>query len=124
AACRRFEVYTRRGEFSAKVVFDRDEWERGQGEWQLPMEIEPQPARRRDGTTVRMTKLTKRLDPNQIREYLVETVPLKAPEFAVYVNGLKLVPRSLAGRRLPFLEGTPFGIVQGEAVILPASRAS
>jgi len=124
AACRRFEVFTRRGEFSAKVVFDRDDWERGEGDWRLPMEIDPQPGRKRDGTTVRMTELTKRLDPNAIREYLVESVPLKAPEFAVYVNGLKLVPRSLAGRRIPFLEATPFGVVSGEAVILPASRGA
>lgn len=124
AACRRFEVYTRRGDFSAKVVFDRDEWERDEGEWRLPMEIDPQPGRKRDGTTVRLTALTKRLDPNAIREYLVESVPLKAPEFAVYVNGLKLVPRSLAGRRIPFLEPTPYGVVSGEAVILPASRAT
>lgn len=29
AACRRFEVFTRRDGFSARVVFDRDEWERG-----------------------------------------------------------------------------------------------
>ncbi len=124
AASRRFEVCTRRGGFSARVVFDRDEWEQGEGDWHLPMEIDPQPGRRRDGTTVRLTRLTKRLDPNAVREYLVESVPLKAPEFAVYVNGLKLVPRSLAGRRIPFLEGTTFGIVQGEAVILPASRAA
>jgi len=124
AACRRFEVYTRRGDFSAMVVFDRDAWERDEGEWRLPMELDPEPGRKRDGTTVRMTALTKRLDPNAIREYLVESVPLKAPEFAVYVNGLKLVPRSLAGRRIPFLEATPFGVVSGEAVILPASRAA
>jgi hypothetical protein len=124
AACRRFEVYTRRGAFSARVVFDREEWERGQGEWHLPMEVSPDPGRKHDGTTVRLTKLTKRLDPNQVREYLLESVPLKAPRFSVYVNGLKLVPRSLAGRRIPFLEGTGFGIVHGEAVILPASRAS
>lgn len=124
AACRRFEVYTRRGQFSARVVFDREDWERGQGDWHLPMEIDPQPGRKRDGTTVRLTKLTKLLDPNAIREYLVESVPLKAPEFAVYVNGLKLIPRSLAGRRIPFLEATPFGVVQGDAVILPASRAA
>jgi hypothetical protein len=124
AASRRFEVFTRRGEFSAKVVFDRDDWERGEGDWSLPMEIGPQPGRKRDGTTVRMTDLTKRLDPNAIREYLVESVPLKAPGFAVYVNGLKLVPRSLAGRRIPFLEATPFGVVSGEAVILPSSRAA
>jgi hypothetical protein len=124
AACRRFEVFTRQGEFSARVLFDREEWERGEGEWHLPMEIDPQPGRRRDGTTVRLTRLTKRLDPNAVREYLLESVPLKAPDFAVYVNGLKLVPRSLAGRRLPFLEGTRYGVVHGEAVILPASRAA
>lgn len=124
AACRRFEVYTRRGAFSARVVFDREDWETGEGEWQLPMELDPQPGRKRDGTTVRLTKLTKVLDANAVREYLIESVPLKAPEFAVYVNGLKLVPRSLAGRRIPFLEPTPFGIVHGEAVILPASRAA
>jgi hypothetical protein len=123
AACRRFEVSTRRGDFSAKVVFDRDEWERDEGEWRLPMEIDPRPGRRREGTTVRLTALTRQLDPNAVREYLVESVPLKAPEFAVYVNGLKLVPRSLAGRRIPFLEPTPYGVVSGEAVILPASRA-
>jgi hypothetical protein len=124
AAGRRFEVFTRRGEFSAKVVFDRDEWERAEGDWHLPMEIGPQAGRRWDGTTVRLTNLTKRLDPTAVREYLVETVPLKAPEFSVYVNGLKLIPRSLAGRRIPFLEGTEFGIVHGEAVILPASRGT
>ncbi|HEX9123270.1 MAG TPA: ATP-binding protein [Actinomycetota bacterium] len=124
AACRRFEVSTRRGGFSARVVFDRDDWERDEGEWRLPMEIDPQPGRKRDGTTVRLTSLTKRLDPNEIREYLVESVPLKAPEFSVYVNGLKLVPRSLAGRRIPFLEPTQYGVVSGEAVILPASRAA
>ncbi len=124
AACRRFEVFTRRGEFSARVVFDRHDWERGEGEWRLPMEIDPQPGRKRDGTTVHLTKLTRQLDPAAIREYLVESVPLKAPEFSVYVNGLKLVPRSLAGRRMPFLEGTSFGVVSGEAVILPASRAT
>ena len=67
---------TRRDLFSARVVFDRDEWERGEGEWQLPMEIDPQPGRRRDGTTVRLTELTKRLDPTAVREYLVESVPL------------------------------------------------
>ena len=124
AAARRFEVYTRRGDFSARVVFDRDEWQRGQGEWRLPLELGPEPGRRRDGTTVVLSKLTKRFDPNEVREYLVESVPLRIPEFAVYVNGLKLIPRSLSGRRIPFLEGSPFGLVHGEVVILPASRAS
>jgi hypothetical protein len=124
AACKRFEVNTRSGSFSARVVFDREEWQRGEGEWLLPLELDPEPGRKRDGTTVRLTKLTKKLDPLEVREYLVETVPLRAASFSVFVNGFKVLPRSLAGRRIPFLEGTPFGLVHGEAVILPASRAS
>lgn len=124
AACARFEVLTRQGPFGARVVFDRAEWERGEGDWRLPLEIDPGDGRRRDGTTVRLTRLTKRFDPTQVREFLVETVPIRAADFAVYVNGLRLLPRSLVGRRIPFLEPTDFGIVHGEAVILPASRAS
>lgn len=124
AACERFEVTTRKGAFSARVTFDRDEWERDRGEWQLPLEPDPPDGRRRDGTAVGLTRLTKRFDPGEVREFLLESVPVRAPDFAVYVNGLKLVPRSLAGRRLPFLEPTPHGVVHGEAVILPASRAS
>jgi hypothetical protein len=124
AACERFEVLTRRGAFEARVVFDRTEWERGEGEWDLPLELDPPDSRRREGTTVRLTRLTKRFDALQVREFLVETVPIRAAGFSVYVNGLRLLPRSLVGRRIPFLEGTPFGVVHGEAVILPASRAS
>lgn len=124
AACEQFEVTTRRGPYAARVTFDRTEWERDRGEWQLPLDRDPPDGRRRDGTTVRLTRLTKRFDPAEVREFLVESVPLRAPHFAVYVNGLKLVPRSLAGRRMPFLEPTPYGVVHGEVVILPASRAS
>ncbi len=124
AACERFEVCTRRTAFSASVVFDRREWELGEGAWRLPMELDPPDGRRRDGTTVRMTRLTKRFDPADVRDYLLETVPVRASSFSVFVNGLRLVARSLAGRRIPFLEGTPFGVIHGEAVILPASRGS
>jgi hypothetical protein len=124
AACERFEVFTRRHGFSARVVFDRREWERDEGEWRLPMDVDPPGGRRRDGTTVRLTRLTKRFDAADVRDFLVETVPIRASNFSVSVNGLRLMPRSLAGRRIPFLEGTPFGVIHGEAVILPASRAS
>ena len=45
AACERFEVLTRCGAFSASVLFDRREWERGEGEWHLPMELDPRATR-------------------------------------------------------------------------------
>jgi Histidine kinase-, DNA gyrase B-, and HSP90-like ATPase len=124
AACRRFEVLTRRGGFSARVVFDRVDWEEQHGSWHLPMEVDPPDGLRADGTSVRLTHLTKRFDAAQVREFLVETVPVRAERFAIYVNGLRLLPRSLAGRRIPFLEGTAYGVVHGEAVVLPASHAS
>lgn len=124
AACERFEVLTRRGPFSANVTFDRREWEVGEGDWRLPLELDPPDGRRRDGTTVRLTRLTKRFEPGEVRDFLLESVPLRAPDFSVYVNGLRLVPRSLAGRRIPFLESMAHGVLSGEVVILPASRAS
>ena len=106
------------------MTFDRREWEVGEGDWRLPLELDPPDGRRRDGTTVRLIRLTKRFEPGEVRDFLLESVPLRAPDFSVYVNGLRLVPRSLAGRRIPFLESTAHGVVSGEVVILPASRAS
>lgn len=41
AACRRFEVITKRGEFVARVVFDKDEWEKDPTDWKLPLEVLP-----------------------------------------------------------------------------------
>ena len=55
--------------------------------------------------------------------HLHEIVPLKAPDFAVYVNGRRLYPRSIVGRRIPLLEGTRYGPVTGEIVITPKSAA-
>jgi hypothetical protein len=48
---------------------------------------------------------------------------LQAKSFSVFLNGKKLEPRYTEGRRIPFLEGTPHGIVHGELIIRPASRA-
>jgi hypothetical protein len=53
----------------------------------------------------------------------MESVPLKASDFAVYVNGHRLYPRSLIGQRIPILEGTKYGHVTGEIVITPKSMA-
>jgi hypothetical protein len=37
---------------------------------------------------------------------------------------MRITPRSLSGHRVPFLEGTEFGPVHGEIIILPSSTAS
>ena len=55
---------------------------------------------------------------------IVEGTPLKASHFVVRLNGMRITPASLSGHRIPFLEGTEFGPVHGEIIILPSSTAS
>ena len=39
SACECFEVYTQKGDFAAKVTFDKVEWEKGGDQWNLPLQI-------------------------------------------------------------------------------------
>ncbi len=124
SACERFTVFTRQGVFAAEVVFDKQEWERAGDRWDLPMRLLPPDPARGDGTTVTLSRLVRRFDPAEVERRLMESVPLRAPEFAVVLNGRRVLPLNLAGHRIPMLEGTPFGPVHGEIVIVPAHQAS
>jgi hypothetical protein len=42
----------------------------------------------------------------------------------VFLNQKPVMPKSFSGHRIPFLEGTEFGPVSGEIIILPASASS
>jgi len=124
SACECFEVYTQKGDFAAKVVFDKVEWEREGDQWNLPLQILPPDRERGDGTTVSLLRLTREFDPEEVIRKIVEGTPLKALNFVVRLNGMRITPRSLSGHRIPFLEGTEFGPVHGEIIILPSSSPS
>jgi hypothetical protein len=124
AACRAFEVLTRKEDFAARVVFDKQAWQRGDGTWRLPLEVLPLPGRQNEGTTILLTGLSREYRLEDIERRIREGTPLKAPHFQVILNGRLVVPRSLAGHMVPFLEGTPFGPVSGEIIVLPESGAS
>jgi len=68
--------------------------------------------------------LTRTFDPEEVIRKIVEGTPLKASKFIVRLNGMRITPRSVSGHRIPFLEGTEFGPVHGEVIILPSSTAS
>ena len=123
AAASRFELLTRHKDFAARVVFDKKAWEEARDEWHLPCEILTPDARTGDGTTVVLSELSKSFQVEDVERKLTESVPLKAPDFAVYVNGRRIYARSLIGRRIPLLEGTKHGPVTGEIVITPKSAA-
>jgi len=110
AAASRFEVITQHKDFAARVVFDKEAWQKAKDKWHLPCEIlEPDPDRG-DGTTVILSRLSKSFELEEVEKKLMEGVPLRAPEFAVYVNNRRLLPRSLVGQRIPILEGTKFKV--------------
>ena len=124
SACECFEVLTRKGDFAAKVTFDKVEWEKAEDHWNLPLEVLPSDTGKGDGTTVTLSRLTRKFDPEEVIRKIVEGTPLKVSNFTVRLNGMRITPRSLSGHRIPFLEGTAFGPVHGEIVILPSSAAS
>lgn len=124
AACEKFIVETQRDGFAARVVFDKNEWEKSPDVWHLPLEILRADPMRGDGTTVTLKNLTKSFSLEDVEDRVIEGVPLKSPNFKVYLNGFAVVPRSYTGHKMPVLEGTPFGPISGEIVILPVSGAS
>lgn len=124
AAAGSFTVMTQQGDFAAAVTFDKEQWERQGASWELPLTVRPADPNRGDGTTVTLSKLTRRFEPEEVERRLVESVPLKAEEFRVVLNGKPVQPKIYPGQRIPFLEGTPFGPVHGEIVLLPSSQVS
>ncbi len=100
------------------------EWEKLADQWNLPLQILSPDKERGDGTTVTLLRLTRDFQPEEVVRKIVEGTPLKVSNFMVRLNGMRITPRSLSGHRIPFLEGTEFGPVHGEIIILPSSTAS
>lgn len=119
--CDYFEVITKKGDFFAKVIFDKKEWETNKEKWELPLIKEENNPEIHDGTKVVLKGLKKEFDIEMVERRLIETLPLKVENFSVFLNGKRLVAKSLTGRKIPFLEGTDYGIMHGEIVILPAA---
>ncbi len=124
SACERFQVFTQKGDFTAIVTFDKAEWEKEADQWNLPLQILTPGKEKGNGTTVTLLRLTRAFESEEVIRKIVEGTPLKASNFVVRLNGVRITPRSLSGHRIPFLEGTEFGPVHGEIIILPFSTAS
>ncbi|MBI5814345.1 MAG: ATP-binding protein [Nitrospinae bacterium] len=123
AACRRFEVITKKGDFTGRVVFDKERWEMEKDIWRLPLESLPADFRSESGSTIILFGLERKFRPEDIEEKIIEGTPIKAPHFKVKINNHTVAPRSLSGHKIPILEGTPFGAVTGEIVILPETAS-
>lgn len=117
SACSRFQLWTKKDTFQAQVIFDKEEWIRSRDRWHIPLEIEEADHRLKDGTKVTLKGLTKKFNIQDVERRIIEAVPIKAPNFSVYLNGHKVTARFIPGHKIPFLEGTEYGIVHGEIII-------
>jgi len=124
AAASRFEITTQKGKFTAQVVFDKTRWLEQGDSWVIPLtRLEPDSSRG-NGTTVRLVDLKRVFKPEDVTQRIAEGVPIRAKNFSVYVNRYRVTPRKWSGNRIPVMEGTKYGIIHGEIVIVPAYHAS
>src|SRR5574341_1193140 len=91
SACQRFEVVTQRGDFAARVIFDKRDWAQETARWDLPLEIISPDRKRGDGTVVILHQLYRNFDLETVRRKIVESVPLRVKNFAVFLNGQRLM---------------------------------
>jgi len=124
SACRRFEVITKKDDFVGRVIFDKEQWEKTGDIWQLPLEILPPDFRKHNGTTVILIGLDRKFEPNDIEQKIIEGTPIKAPHFRVRINNHTVTPRSLSGHKIPLLEGTSYGPVSGEIIIISETAST
>ena len=120
AACARFALHTQRGEFRARMVFDKEAWARHE-DWHLDIEVLPA-EHGRDGTTVTLHRLNVTLPLGRVRRHLAERTPIHVPDFAVFLNGERVGDEIVAGRRLPVDAPTRFGKITGTIVITPVNQ--
>lgn len=124
SACNVFIVDTQKDDFAAEVVFDKKQWEENRETWALPVIQKTSDPQRGNGTTVFLRNLRKQFDVKEVENKIIESTPLKAPNFQVKLNGHPVFPKSLSGHRIPILDSCPFGLVSGEIVIIPQSIVS
>ncbi|MBW1702595.1 MAG: ATP-binding protein, partial [Deltaproteobacteria bacterium] len=124
AAASRFEVFTQKGNFTARAVFDKARWVEKGDSWKIPFTRLERDNKRGDGTTVRLVELKRAFKPEDVTQKIAEGTPIRARDFSIYVNGYRVTPRTVAGNRIPVMHGNEYGIIHGEVVILPAYRAS
>ncbi len=118
AACREFEVDSQKGDFRARLIFDKEAWSRHEN-WHLDIHILAKDPNREHGTSVTLRGMDSAFPAWKVRRYLSERTPIHAPDFSVVLNGEAVTGEIMTGRQLPIQLQTPFGPVTGNITIVP-----
>lgn len=120
AACSRFEIETQKGNFRARLSFDKEKWAIRE-DWRLDIHLLP-PKKDGQGTTITLLKPNIPLIPGKIRRYLSERTPIHAPDFSVFVNDERVSDDIITGKHIVVEQTTPHGGITGTIIILPEGK--
>lgn len=116
SACDVFTIHTQKGHFAAKLTFDKNLWNSIEG-WEVPVQIlEPKPFQG-NGTTITLENLKKELTLPDIERFIKERIPLKVPNFQVFLNEKQMSASVVSGKKFPVRKLTSYGMVSGEITV-------
>ena len=123
SSCKEFIVETERGDFRARLVFDKEVWSRHQ-DWHVNIDILTKNTAKGNGTIIILRNVDSQFQLPKVRRYLAERTPINTPNFSVFLNGEKVTDNIVVGRQLPFHHITPYGIVSGQIIVSPVNHRS
>lgn len=116
-----FIVRSVKGKNKYSVTFDSAEWKKSDN-WELPIIKEKISSFDKEGTTIILNKLTKKINLAEVEKYLKQSVPLRARKFSIYLNNKKITAKTVAGKVASIKIKTMYGKIEGEIVIALNSR--
>ena len=114
ALCNRFLIYTKKNGYGATVIFDREQFEASDS-WEVP--ILEQPSTGKNGTKISLSEIKYPVPLELLERKLRQQLPLRQKNFSVYINGSKLAPHVVPGRRFKIRQATEFGLISGEIIL-------
>ena len=93
SACETFIVSTQKNDFSAQVIFNKKQWEENKERWTLPLTIKNSDLSLGNGTIVILKNLRRPFECQEVENKIIQSVPLKAPNFLVKLNGHLFCPK-------------------------------
>ncbi|MBI4009547.1 ATP-binding protein, partial [Candidatus Roizmanbacteria bacterium] len=114
--CNRFEIYTRSQNYSAALIFDREDFEK-RVDWNIPLIEHETKSNGETGTRVSLFEIKKPLSLFDIERHLINIFPLFDKNFSIFVNDVKLQAKFIPGERFRIKETTQYGTIIGEIII-------
>lgn len=114
--CDRFEIHTQSANYSATLIFDKNDFET-RNDWNIPL-IEHEGVKTgKTGTTVTLFNIKKSLSIFDLERHLINIFPLYDKNFSIFVNGKKLAAKFIPGERFKLKEEIKYGPIKGEIII-------